>query len=62
MVGICYRLLDSEKKVDETVFGQLKEALQLPILVTHERLQPLWYALEEEYGWAQTIQETSTVR
>lgn len=41
MVGICYRLLDSEKKVDETVFGQLKEALQLPILVTHERLQPL---------------------
>lgn len=37
VVGIYYRLFDQEKKVDET-FEQLKEALQLPILVTHDRL------------------------
>lgn len=37
MVSIYYRLFDQEKKVDET-FEQLKEALQLPILVTHDRL------------------------
>ena len=37
VVGICYRPLDQDEKVDETFFGQLKEALRFLILVTHER-------------------------
>lgn len=53
VVGICCRLLDlldQEETVNET-FGQLKETLLLPILVTHERLQPLISAARN-YGWA----------
>lgn len=38
VIGICCTLVDQEKKANETFNGQLKNMLQLPILVTHERL------------------------